>query len=372
MADLRAANDTDYKTDKILVIDDDEAALRLMKRRLEADGYASVIVTALPRLGLELFESSEPDLLILDLNMPDMTGFEVLQALRDMHPEQLARTPVLVLTGDDVHEKKLQALSLGARDFLSKPFDPAELAVRVRGNLEVRGLLRRITKHSEDLDLKVRQRTAELEKANSEIIHRLMAAAEYRDDDTGSHIDRMSRFAGLVARALGLPEDECHSIQRASPMHDLGKIGIPDNILLKPGKLTPEEWEIMKSHTTIGASLLANSSSELIQLAEVIALTHHEKWNGQGYPKGLRESEIPLAGRIVAVCDVFDALTSERPYKQAWEVPRALEVIRADSGSHFDPEVAEAFFSVLPDILLIKENFDEARQSLRTPSTAHS
>jgi putative two-component system response regulator len=372
MVEPSVNDDGRKRTDKILVIDDDEAALRLMKRRLEHDGYANVIVTALPRLGLELFESSEPDLLILDLNMPDMDGFEVLKALRNMHPEQLAKTPVLVLTGEGIHEKKLQALSLGARDFLAKPFDPAELAIRVSGNLEVRGLMRRITKHSEELDLKVRVRTAELEKANFEIIHRLMAAAEYRDDDTGSHIQRMSLYAELVARAMGLPDEECESILKASPMHDLGKIGIPDSILLKPGKLTSEEWEIMKSHTTIGASLLSNGSSELIQLAEVIALTHHEKWNGQGYPKGLKETEIPLAGRIVAVCDVFDALTSERPYKSAWEVSRALEVIRGDSGSHFDPLVVESFFEVLPQILQIKDEFKDARDAKEALKTSPS
>lgn len=349
-------------TGRILVIDDDEAALNFMQRRLKQDGYDQVLTTALPRLGLELFESSEPDLLILDLNMPELSGYDVLKALRQRHPEQLARTPVLVLTGDGSRETKLQALSLGARDFLAKPFDPAELAIRVRGNLEVRNLLRRITRHSEELDAKVRERTEQLEQANLEIIHRLMAAAEYRDDDTGSHIQRMSHYAGLVAHALGLEEQECENIQRASPMHDLGKIGIPDSILLKPGKLTPEEWEVMKTHTTIGAKLLANSHSSLLQLAEEIALTHHEKWNGQGYPRGLKETEIPLSGRIVAVCDVFDALTSERPYKKAWDVEPALDVLRADRNTHFDPQVVDAFFSVLPGVLEIKGKFQERRE----------
>lgn len=347
-------------TDKILVIDDDEQALKLMKRRLEADGYRHVVVTALPRLGLELFESSEPDLLILDLNMPDLDGIALLRALRDRHPEQLARTPVLVLTGEGNKEKKLQVLALGARDFLSKPFDPVELGIRVRNNLEVKALMRRITRHSEELDLKVRQRTAELEQANYEIINRLMAAAEYRDDDTGQHIHRMSHYAHLVSEALGLSAAECEAILRASPMHDIGKIGIPDAILLKPGKLSPEEWQVMMTHTTIGGKLLSNSSSDLLRLAETIALTHHEKWNGQGYPAGLKGDEIPLSGRIVAVCDVFDALTSERPYKKAWEVDRALEVLRSDSGTHFDPACVQAFLKRLPEILEIKGKFAEA------------
>ncbi len=352
-----------HHRDKILVIDDDEQALRLIRRRLEQSGYQNILVTGLPKLGLELFQSAEPDLLILDLNMPELDGIGVLEALRKMHPEQLARTPVIVLTGESVEENKMKVLGLGARDFLSKPFDAGELILRVHGNLEVRSLLRRLEQHSEELDTKVRQRTAELEEANAEIIQRLTAAAEYRDDDTGDHILRISGYCGLVARALRLPEDECSFIERASPMHDVGKIGIPDAILLKPGKLTPEEWEVMKTHTTVGASMLSGSSAPLVKLAEKIALTHHEKWNGTGYPHGLAGADIPLAGRIVAVCDVFDALMSDRPYKKAWELERALDVLKADSGSHFDPDCVEAFFQVLTDILRVKDEFGSRKIS---------
>lgn len=352
------------RPDRILVIDDDEAILRLVKRRLEQAGYRNIIVAAIPQLGLELFESSEPDLLILDLHMPGLDGFEVLEALGKLHPQQLAKTPVLILTGEETYEKKLRALALGARDLLPKPFDPAEFLIRVRGSLEVRGLLRQITKQSETLELKVRQRTAELARANIEIIRRLTAASEYRDDDTGRHILRISRYAELVAKSLELSLERCEAILHASPMHDLGKIGIPDAILLKPGKLTPEEWEIMKTHTTIGATLLTGSESELLKLAESIALTHHEKWNGQGYPQGLQGKAIPIEGRIVAVCDVFDALTSERPYKKAWPTDRALEVIRSDSGTHFDPQVTCAFFQALPEILEIKSQFHEPSSNL--------
>ncbi len=344
----------------ILVIDDDVSALKVLQRRLQREGFSQVHITSSPEEGLELFNQLDPDLLILDLDMPVLDGFGVLAALREGNPEQLAETPVLVLTGQASKAAKLEALSLGARDFMIKPFDPVELAIRVQGNLEVRALLKRVTRHNSELDEEVRQRTADLQIANMEVIDRLMVAAEYRDDDTGSHIQRMSRYAYLVALEMGLDERASDDIMRASPMHDIGKIGIPDNILLKPGKLTASEWEIMKSHSQIGANLLANSRSALLNLAEEIALSHHEKWNGEGYPNGLKGEEIPLSGRIVAVCDVFDALTSERPYKSAWPEEKALAVLRAESGTHFDPRVVEAFFRVLPKILEIKNQFSES------------
>lgn len=344
----------------ILVIDDDVSALKVLQRRLQREGFSQVHTTSSPKEGLKLFEQLDPDLLILDLDMPEIDGFAVLTALRDKNPEQLAETPVLVLTGQASNAAKLEALALGARDFITKPFDPAELAIRVQGNLEVRALLKRVTRHNSALDEEVRQRTAELQMANMEVIDRLMVAAEYRDDDTGSHIQRMSRYAYLVALAMGLDQKLSEDIMRASPMHDIGKIGIPDNILLKPGKLTPGEWEIMKSHSQIGASLLANSRSSLLNLAEEIAISHHEKWNGEGYPNGLKGEAIPLSGRIVAVCDVFDALTSERPYKSAWPVEKALAVIEADSGTHFDPQVVKAFFLVLPQILEIMDQYNDS------------
>lgn len=354
-----------HHQDKILIIDDDEQALKLVKRVLEQHGYLNILTTALPQLGLEFFQSSEPDLLIIDLNMPEMDGIEILESLGEMHPEQLSRTPVIVLTGESLAENRKKVLALGARDFLSKPLDTSELLLRVHGNLEVRSLLRRLELQSEELDKKVRLRTAELENANSEIIQRLTAAAEYRDDDTGDHILRISGYCRVLAETLGLPEVECNFLEQASPMHDIGKIGIADAILLKPGKLTPEEWEVMKTHTTVGASLLAESNSPLVRLAEIIALTHHERWNGTGYPNGLAGEAIPLAGRIVAVCDVFDALVSDRPYKKAWEVERALEVIRADSGTHFDPKCVDAFFTGLPRILRIKEEFGARTRPFR-------
>lgn len=347
------------QTEKILVIDDDESALRMMSRRLEREGFLDTFLTSSPEEGLDKFASWDPDLLILDLNMPTMDGFQVLTALRQRNPDQLAETPVLVLTGEGGQDNKLHALSLGARDFLSKPFDPVELAVRVRGNLQVRKLLMQVSADNAMLEHRIKLRTEELEKANLEIIQRLMSAAEYRDDDTGSHIHRISQFSGLLAKEMKLEETTQEMLKKASPMHDLGKIGIPDSILLKPGKLTPEEWEVMKSHSQIGANLLSNSSSKLLNYAEEIALTHHEKWNGLGYPRGLKGEEIPLSGRIVAVCDVFDALTSERPYKKAWTTDRALEVIRADSGTHFDPGIVDAFFAVLPQILAAKRDLVE-------------
>ncbi|MGE4201062.1 MAG: HD-GYP domain-containing protein [Vulcanimicrobiota bacterium] len=240
---------------------------------------------------------------------------------------------------------------------MTKPCDPVELTARVKGYLEVRRLHAALKRHNQELDELVRLRTREVEESKLEIIQRLMAAAEYRDDDTGNHILRMSQYCELVAIQLGLSEEHCDRLLWASPMHDIGKIGIPDNILLKPGKLTAEEWTLMKSHCRIGADLLSGSNSPVLQMAETIARTHHEKWNGQGYPEGLEGTGIPLEGRIVAIADVFDALVSERPYKQAWAVEDALEEIRRCSGSHFDPEVVDAFFRALPDILSIRQAF---------------
>ncbi|MCA9790375.1 MAG: two-component system response regulator [Candidatus Eremiobacteraeota bacterium] len=341
----------------ILVIDDEEAVCNVLIRQLARAGLSNVITCSDPTKAVECFTETEPDLVILDINMPGMSGFEVLEALREQDAEQLVAVPIIVLTGEGGRDTRLHALEGGARDFLTKPCDPVELTARVKGYLEVRRLHSKLKQHNEELDALVRQRTREVEESKLEIIQRLMAAAEYRDDDTGNHILRMSQYCELVAIQMGLSESHCDRVLWASPMHDIGKIGIPDSILLKPGKLTNDEWELMKTHAAIGADLLSGSSSPVLQMAETIARTHHEKWNGQGYPKGLEGTAIPLEGRIVAIADVFDALVSERPYKKAWAVDDALEEIRRCSGSHFDPEVVDAFFRALPDILAIREAF---------------
>lgn len=227
---------------------------------------------------------------------------------------------------------------------------------------EIEAELRGLRRENENLALtreKLSEAVKKLQGASQETIYRLVLAAEYKDEDTSSHIQRMSHYSALVARALGLSEREVQEILHASPMHDVGKIGIPDWILLKPGKLDPGEWEIMKTHTTIGAGILEDSESEIIKAAEVIALSHHEKWDGSGYPFGLRENDIPLSGRIASIADVFDALTSKRPYKEAYPEERAFAIILKESGRHFDPEVVEAFFSVREEILSIKKKFKD-------------
>ena len=342
---------------RILIVDDDASVHRALTRLLSRAGFNNVKATDEPERVVDLFETFEPDLLILDLNMPEMDGFAVLTQLREKSLDLLIQVPVLVLTGEGGRDNKRHALELGARDFLTKPCDPVELKIRVQGYLEIRHLHRKLESHNQELEQRVRERTREVEESKHEVIQRLMAAAEYRDDDTGEHILRMSQYSELIALEYGLDERTADLILWASPMHDIGKIGIPDSVLLKPGKLTPEEWTLMKTHCEIGADLLSGSNSETLQLAEVIALTHHEKWDGSGYPKGLRGEDIPIEGRIVAIADVFDALTSERPYKKAWTAEEAIAEIKRTGGSHFDPAVVEAFLRALPGLEAISKAF---------------
>jgi putative two-component system response regulator len=254
--------------------------------------------------------------------------------------------PILVLTADITPETKRRALTEGALDFLTKPFDAMEVLLRIKNLLQTRFLHLQMQGQNQLLDQKVRERTAELEATQLEILDRLALAAEYRDDDTGEHTKRVGETAAQIARELGWSEAEVELIRRAAPLHDLGKISISDSILLKPGKLTSEEFEQMKMHTTFGAKMLSGGRFPLLRLAEQIALTHHERWNGTGY-MGLQAETIPIAGRIVAVADVFDALTSERPYKRAWPIADAIAEIEKQSGKQFDPCVVDAFLKMI-------------------------
>jgi putative two-component system response regulator len=281
----------------------------------------------------------------------------VMAALRKAFP--LDYLPVIVLTAAQEKQTRLRALSEGAKDFLTKPFDLVEATSRIRNILEVTLLHKRQRDQNRVLERLVRKRTQELHETRLEIIRRLGRAAEYRDNETGLHIVRMSHFSAIIGRAAGMSEYEADLMLNASPMHDIGKIGIPDRILLKPGKLDAEEWEIMKTHAAIGARILSGHESELMEMAQMIALSHHEKWDGSGYPHGLRGEEILLEGRIVALADVFDALTSERPYKKAWPLEQAFAEIRRLSGIHFDPHLVEVFQQVLPQILAIREQYRE-------------
>jgi putative two-component system response regulator len=341
---------------RILLVDDQPYNIALLRMILKDAGYTNIESTADPREALPMYNANKPDIVLLDLQMPHIDGFGVMEQLRDVEGDII---PVLVLTAETDPEVRYRALQSGARDFLNKPFDKIETLSRIRNLIEVNLQHKRILAHNEELEQKVRERTTELRDTQLEIIHRLGHAAEYKDNETGYHIIRMSLYCGLMAKAMGMTPAEVEQLQRASPMHDVGKIGIPDRVLLKPGKLDPAEWAIMRTHAAIGADLLSGSNSPLIQMASTIALTHHEKFDGSGYPRGLKGDAIPLSGRICAVCDVFDALTSERPYKKAWTVEDAMAELRAGSGKHFDPDLITIFEGVLPDVLEIRRQYQE-------------
>lgn len=334
--------DETLRTARILIVDDQEANVSLLKAILSRAGYSSVASTTDPREVLALCVEFEPDLILLDLHMPHLDGFEVMQQLGPHIIEQ-GYLPTVMLTADITPEAKQQALSRGARDFLTKPFDATEVMLRIRNLLETRFLHLELKGQNRILEEKVRERTQEVEGARNEILERLALAAEYRDDDTGQHIHRVGDMSANLADLLGSSEAEVELIKRTAPLHDVGKIGVSDAVLLKPGKLTAEEFEHVKKHTIIGAGILSGGRHALLRMSEQIALTHHERWDGTGYPGGLTGEAIPRAGRIVAVADVFDALTHERPYKKAWPADEAVAEIVSQRARHFDPEVVDVF-----------------------------
>ena len=333
-----------FKHARILIVDDEPGNVELLRRMLERAGFHKLDSTSDPREAADLYVRTRPDLILLDLHMPHLNGLEVMDRL-----DQIAEAtylPILMLTGDLSPDARRQALSRGAKDFVNKPFNPDEVLLRIRTLLETRFLYLQIQSQNQMLEAKVRERTRELESAQIEIIERLARAAEFRDDNTGQHTERVGRMAGRLARELGLPDAQVSLIRRAAPLHDVGKIGIPDAILLKLGKLTAPEFELVKTHTTIGARILSGSRFSLLRMAEEIAFSHHERWDGTGY-EGLVGSRIPLAGRIVTVADVFDALTQKRPYKPAWPVGEAVAEIERQRGRQFDPDVVDAFLRVI-------------------------
>ncbi len=337
----------------IVAVDDEDANVLLLRRVLERAGYTSLTTTTDPTAVLSLVEEHHPRLVLLDLHMPRMDGFELMERLGELEGKPDG-VPMLVLTADITDEAKRRALELGARDFLTKPIDHVELALRVRNLLQVQHLQDCLLAHNANLEEQVAARTRELEVARLEVLDRLALAGEYRDDDTQQHAWRIGRSSALMAAELGLGPGQAELIGRAAPLHDIGKLGVSDAILRKPGPLSEEDFECVKRHAAIGAEILAGSSSALLQMAQVIALSHHERWDGAGYPNGLAGEEIPLPGRIAAVADVFDALTHERPYKRAWEVDEAVTEIREGSGSQFDPAVVEVFLRLDHNTLLTR------------------
>jgi putative two-component system response regulator len=340
-------------TSRVLVVDDNKNNIDILVTALRDEYKISVATNGAG--ALKQVEINPPDLVLLDIMMPEMDGYEVCSRIKNNEASSLV--PIIFITAIHEIENKSKGFDLGAVDYITKPFQIAEVKARVRTHLSLRHAMQALANQNQILDVKVMERTRELKDTQLEIIYRLMRAAEYRDNETGLHIKRMSHFCRAVAMARECDADFCDLIFQASPMHDIGKIGIPDSILLKPARLDPDEWVIMKTHTTKGAEILSGHNSELVQTAEIIALTHHEKWDGSGYPQGLAREEIPLVGRIVAVCDVFDALTSERPYKKAWPVEEALQEIRNCSGTAFDPGIVDAFFRALADLFHTQKCF---------------
>jgi putative two-component system response regulator len=330
---------------RILVIDDHQANIEALKRIMRSAGFVSVNSTTDPVAGVALVRTWNPDVVLLDLHMPGLDGFGVLEAIRPQLNEG-GYLPVLMLTADYSDETKRRALAGGVKDFLTKPFDANEVVLRVENLLETRSLYTTVRTQKDLLEQRVAERTRELEDAQLEILQRLAAAAEFRDDDTGEHTERVGHLSALVAVEIGLSTSEAELIRRAAALHDVGKIGIPDSILLKPGRLTSRERTVMRRHATIGGEMLAGGRSELVQTAERIARSHHERWDGKGYPDKIAGEAIPLAARIVAVADFFDALTHKRPYRVAWSVERTMRKIVSERGQHFDPTIVDALLAL--------------------------
>ena len=339
---------------KILVVDDEATNLRLLEATLRLLGY-QVILARDGEEALAKVKETPPNVILLDTLMPKMDGFEVARRLKG--DEATKSISIIMMTALDEVEDRVKALEAGADDFLSKPVDATELRPRVNSQLKVKAYNDLIRNYPREIETEVARRTESIRQsfekmkiASLDTVYRLARAAEYKDEDTGSHVERMSHYSSAIARKLGLDNDFVERILWAAPMHDIGKIGIPDRVLQKPGKLDDEEWVIMRSHTTIGAEILKDASADFIKLAADIAISHHEKWNGSGYPRGIKGADIPLAGRIVALADVFDALTSERPYKTAFPLEKALAIIKESRGSHFDSEVVNAFLAIKDEI----------------------
>ncbi|MBI5490051.1 MAG: response regulator [Deltaproteobacteria bacterium] len=330
---------------RILIVDDQDVNVRLLEQVLRKAGYSKLRGTTDSAQALPIFEEFRPDAVILDLLMPPPDGYQVLEQLRGRMPE--VEVPIVVITADVTSGARQRALSLGAIDFLTKPFDHVEVLLRIANVLDVRYCHLRTRADRILLAETVRERTGGLESAQNEILDRLARLAEFRDDDTGEHTQRVGRIAAALARALQVDEREVRLIRRAAPLHDIGKVGIPDEILLRKGPLAPDERLLMQGHTRIGARILSGSPFRVLQLAETIALRHHERWDGTGYPDRLAAGSVPVAARITAVVDVWDALIHERPYKKAWPAERAAEELCGQRERQFDPEVVDAFLELL-------------------------
>jgi putative two-component system response regulator len=354
------------RASKLMVVDDEPTNVKIVRRLLELEGFSQFVTTTDGRKAMTLIRDERPDCVLLDLMMPFVTGLDVLDEMR--HDPETAHIPAIILTAVTDHKVRCEALKRGASDFLNKPVDPAELAPRVVNVLTAKAYQDQLLRYNHDLEVAVRERTRQLEQAYREIGLVLARAAEYRDNDTGLHVVRVGRYARIIGEALGIVGDEADLLERAAQLHDVGKIGIPDAILLKPGRLTDDEFALMQRHCTFGDRILqpcsdddspngehglpgVSGASPLLVLAHRIAMSHHEYWDGSGYPLGLKGDAIPLEGRITAVADVFDALSSKRCYKDSFPVDECFETMAEKRGSHFDPHVLDAFLAKRDEIV---------------------
>ena len=338
------------KKQTILIVDDTPENIDVLNGLLSPDYRIKVALNG--ERALKIVQSKDaPDLVLLDVMMPGMDGYEVCRRLKaDAATEKI---PIIFVTAKSEETEETKGFDLGAADYIRKPIVPSIVKARVKTHLA-------LYRQNQTLEETVRQRTAQLEITQLEIIRRLGRAAEFKDNETGLHVIRMSHYARILALGMGMSETEAELLLHAAPMHDVGKIGIPDRIMLKPGPLNEGEFALMRKHPKFGYDIIGDHPSQLLQIARQVALTHHEKWNGKGYPQGMRGEEIPLNGRIVAIADVFDALTSVRPYKSAWSVEKAVGLLGRESGEHFDPKIVEQFMICLPDILKVKERYAES------------
>jgi len=362
------------KQSKVMIVDDEAMNIKILRRLLELEGFTSFVTTSDSPTAVSLIRHEQPDVVLLDLMMPFVSGLDILNEVRG--DEAIAFIPIVILTAVTDRETRVRAVELGATDFLNKPIDTSELVPRVWNVLAVKAYQDQLREVNNNLEAAVRQRTAELESSRRDLIHCLARAAEYRDDDTGQHVLRVGRYARLIGQALEMPEELVETLEHAALLHDIGKIGIPDSVLLKPGRLSEEEFAVMQKHpgfgkriltaysseeeravrrhAEVGAFILEVGSSRIIDMARVIALTHHERWDGSGYPLGLKGTDIPLVGRVTAVADVFDALSSRRSYKKAFPLDECFQIMRDSRGTHFDPEVLDAFLSVRDQVVEVQ------------------
>jgi len=342
---------------QVLIVDDTEINLILFAALVKKLGDCESHSFSDSRAGLAWVQQYVPDLVIVDYMMPEMDGLEFIRLLREIPGREAI--PVLMITANDQKQIRYRALDIGANDFLTKPVDKVEFLARAKNMLTLNDARKKLADQAAWLAEEVRKATHEVVERERETVIRLSRAAEFRDPETGAHILRMAHFSQIIARGMGLSESDQYLLLEAAPMHDIGKVGIADKILLKPGRLEPEEFEVMKRHATIGYELLQGSSSRVLQAGAEIARGHHEKFDGSGYPQGLQGEDIPIFSRIVAVADVFDALTSERPYKKAWDVEAAVDFLKAGSGSHFDPACVTAFLNAWSDVQEVRARYSE-------------